>query len=449
VIGGGSSVNGMVYVRGQADDYDAWAQMGNRGWSFDQVLPVFRALEANTRLSNDFHGADGPMTVSDRGYGHPLSWAFVRAAQEAGIPYNEDFNGARQEGVGFYQCTIRGGRRWSAAMAFLRAAEGRANLKILTDRRVARVTFEGRRASGIEMEDGASFRARGEVALCAGAIETPRLMQLSGVGEPGHLKGHGIAVVHDLPGVGENYHDHFESTVQAETIDPISIFRHDKGLTAARHMLQYLLTRTGLLTSNVVETGAFVDVSGTGLPDVQFHVLPVLIGWIDRPPIEAHGITVGPCILRPKSRGSVKLRSADPKDPALFDAGGMTDPDDVATLARGVELGIRILEAPSLARLVKRRALPEPGIENDREALHDYVRSTAKTVFHPCGTAKMGPAEQRASVVGQDLKVHGLDGIRVCDASVMPRLTSGNTNAPTMMIAERASRFMRGLETPA
>ncbi len=444
VLGGGSSVNAMIYVRGHANDYNHWAQLGNRGWSYEDVLPVFRDLEDNMVHSDGFHGQGGELHVSETPFHHPLSRAFLRAAQEVGLPYNPDFNGAVQEGVGFYQTTTHNGRRWSAAQAFLRKAEKRANLTIRTRTRVAKVTFAGKAATGVVLEDGTKITARREVVLCAGAIETPRLLQLSGIGPGAHLQSHGIAVVSDLPGVGENFQDHLESTVQGETHDPMSLLGEDKGLKAAKHFLQYLTTRTGLLTSNVVECGGFADVSGMGQPDVQFHVLPFMVGWADREPIERHGIAIGPCFLRPKSRGSVRLRSPDPKERALFDAGSFRDSDDLEVLVRGVRKSIEILEAPSLARLVKRRALPEPGLEKDAEALRSYVRQTAKTVFHPCGTARMGAEGDPMAVVDTELRVRGVTGLRVADASVMPTLISGNTNAPTMMIAERCARFITG-----
>ncbi|MVO16635.1 GMC family oxidoreductase [Parasedimentitalea huanghaiensis] len=446
VIGGGSSVNAMLYVRGQAEDYDGWAQDGNRGWGYSDVLPVFRDLETNMEHSGEFHGTEGELHVSETGFHHPLSRAFIRAAQETGIPYNPDFNGSDQTGVGFYQTTTHNGRRWSAAEAFLRKAEKRKNLKIITEVRVARILFEGTRAVGVMLEDGSRYGAAGEVVLCAGAIETPRLMQLSGIGDAKHLSDHGIEVVADLPGVGENYQDHLETTVQGVTKDPISFYRQDKGLRGALHMAQYLATRTGMLVSNVVESGGFIDVSDAGLPDLQLHVLPFMVGWADREPIEEHGIAIGPCFLRPKSRGSVKLRSADFKDAALFDAGSFSHSDDLEILVRGVKKSIEILEAPSLARLIKRRALPEPGIENSDDALKDFIRQTAKTVFHPVGTAKMGPDSDPMAVVDTELRVRGVQGLRVADASIMPRLVSGNTNAPTMMIAERGARFITGKE---
>ncbi len=449
VIGGGSSVNAMVYIRGSRSDYDTWSQMGCRNWDYDKVLPVFRALENNQRLAGDYHGADGELTVSDRAFGHPLSWAFIRAAQEAGLPFNDDFNGSKQEGVGFYQTTTSRGRRHSSAAAFLRKAEGRANLTIRTATRVHRVVFDGKRASGVQFEDGTIVKAAREVILTAGALATPKILQLSGIGPAAHLQSHGVEVVADLPGVGANFQDHLEATVQCEVKDPISMFGEDKGIRAARHMLQYMLTKTGLLTSTVVESGGFADTAGTGEPDIQFHVLPAFNGFAERPTEAGHGISIGPCVLRPQSRGTIRLRSANPADSALFVSNSLAEAADVETLVRGVQLAIRISEAPTLARLVKRRVLPKPGLENDADALRDYVRSIAKTVFHPSGTAKMAPATDPMGVVSEDLKVRGVEGLRVADASIMPRLVSGNTNAPTMMIAERASRFILGKEKVA
>jgi len=444
VLGGGSSINGMVYVRGHPTDYNQWSQMGNSGWSYEDVLPVFRDLESNAEIRDEFHGDKGELHVSNNTYLHPLSKAFVAAAQEAGLPYNSDFNGKVQEGVGFFQTTTRGGRRWSSARAFLRKTALRKNLTVRASTRVARVLFEGKRCDRVELEDGAVITAAKEVVLCAGAIETPRLLQLSGIGNGRELQGHGIAVVADLKGVGENYQDHMQSTVQGETHAAISIFGEDKGLKAALHMLRYLTTRRGLLSSNVVECGGFADVSGKGLPDIQFHMLPLMVGWDDVPAIERHGITIGPCFLRPKSRGTVKLRSNRPQDSALFDAGVFRDDDDLELLLRGVKLGIKILEAPSLAKLIKRRALPEAGIEKSESAFRDYIRHTATTVYHPSGTAKMGPSTDKMAVVDAQLRVHDVQGLRVADASIMPTLVSGNTNAPCIMIGERCARFILG-----
>ena len=442
VLGGGSSINGMIYIRGSHRDYDTWAQMGCREWSFEKVLPVFRALEANQRLSGAYHGVDGELPVSDRGHGHPLSWAFVRAAQECGLPYNEDFNGAKQEGVGFYQVTTLNARRMSTAVAFLRKAEGRPNLTIRTGSRVHKIVFEGRRAAGVRCEDGTHERARREIVLCAGALASPKILLLSGIGPAAHLREHGIEWVADLPGVGENFQDHLEATVQCEVNAPISMLGQDAGLRGLRHMAQYLLTRTGLLASTIIEAGGFADTAGTGEPDIQFHVRPAFRGFADRLPEPGHGVTISPCVLRPQSRGALRLRSAKPGDPARFVGNTLSAPADLETLVRGMELTLRIFDAPSLKRLVKRRALPKPGVENDPGALRGYIRDVAKTVFHPAGTCKMGPDNDANAVVDEQLRVRGVEGLRVADASIMPTLVSGNTNAPTIMIGARAARFM-------
>ncbi|MBL0373231.1 GMC family oxidoreductase N-terminal domain-containing protein [Rhizobium sp. KVB221] len=444
VLGGGSSINAMIYVRGHRNDYDTWSQMGCQGWSYEDVLPAFRSLESNDRLNGQYHGTKGTLSVSDPRHRHPLNVAFVKAATEIGLPLNPDFNGEQQEGVGFYQSTTRNGRRWSSAMAFLRDAEKRPNFKVMTETKVGRILFTGKRATGVELLDGTQIGASREIVLTAGAIATPKILQVSGIGDADHLASLGIPVIADLPGVGSNFQDHLEVPVQGETRDPISIFGEDQGLRAAMHMLKYLVSHRGLLSSNVVESGGFVDTVGTGQPDIQFHVLPVLVGFADRDPEPGHGLSIGPCFLRPRSRGTVRLKSADPREGALFNANALSDPADIETLVRGVETAIRILEAPALAKLVKRRVLPKPGVEKDPAALRDYIRQTAKTVFHPSGTARMGRADDRTAVVGPDLRVHGIEGLRVADASIMPTLVSGNTNAPTMMIAARAASFMTG-----
>lgn len=442
VIGGGSSLNAMIYIRGNRNDYDTWAQMGARGWSYDDVLPVFKELEDNQRLSDSYHGTSGTLAVSDPRHKHVLTQAFVQAAIQAGLPANKDFNGATQDGVGFYQSTTRNGRRWSSAQAFLREAEKRPNFTLMTETKVARLLFEGKTAVGVELLDGRRISALREIVLSAGALATPKILQLSGIGPAEELSSLGIPVVADLPGVGENYQDHLEVPVQGETINPISMLNEDKGVKAALHMLRYLVSHQGLLTSNVVEAGGFADTSGSGQADIQFHVLPVLVGFADREPEPGHGLSIGPCFLRPHSRGTVKLRSSNPADTALFRSNSLSNPVDVQALKRGVRLAIKILEQPALAQLVKRRVLPKPGVEADENALEAYIRETAKTVFHPAGTAKMGSSQDRMAVVDAKLKVFGVEKLRVADASIMPSLVSGNTNAPTIMIGARAASFM-------
>lgn len=443
VLGGGSSLNAMVYIRGTRNDYNSWTQMGALGWSYDDVLPVFKELEGNQRLHDDYHGTQGTLTVSAPRHKHVLTTAFVQAARQAGLPETSDFNGSHQEGVGFYQTTTRKGRRWSSAQAFLREAEKRPNFTLMTETRVARVLFEGKVAVGVELLDGQKLAAAREIVLSAGALATPKILQLSGIGSGQELAALGIKPVVDLPGVGENYQDHLEVPVQGETRRPISMLGQDKGLKAAFHMLCYLATHRGLLSSTVVEAGGFADTSGSGEPDIQFHVIPALVGFSDRTPEPGHGLSIGPCFLRPQSRGTVKLRSANPVDTALFISNSLSASADIAALKRGVRLAIKIMDQPALACLLKRRVLPKPGIEADENALEAYIRETAKTVFHPAGTARMGRKDDRMAVVGADLKVLGVEKLRVADASVMPSLVSGNTNAPAMMIGARAAAFMQ------
>jgi len=444
-LGGGSSVNAMVYIRGARQDYDDWAAQGCSGWSWDDVLPAFKRAECNERLSEPLHGTDGPLRVTD-GYRHPLSRAFVKAAQEAGLRYNDDFNGERQDGVGFYQSTTFDGERGSTSATYLAAVRGDARLTVVTGAHVLRVVLRDGEARGVEYRrgDGATVAvdARCEVILAAGALASPKILQLSGIGPGSELQALGIDVAHDLPGVGRNYQDHLEVSVYGRTHDPISLFGNDRGLTALRHGLQWLAFRTGLLTSNVVESGGFADTSGSGRPDIQFHVLPVLVGDVDREPLPGHGLSINPCFLRPKSRGTVRLRSADPMAPILFDGGYLAEQTDVDTLVRGLKLARRILRAPSLRKLVSEELAPQRNEACADAALEDYARRYAKTVYHPAGTCRMGAPDDARAVVDPQLRVRGVGRLRVCDASVMPTIVAGNTNAPTIMIAERCAEFM-------
>ncbi len=451
-LGGGSSVNAMVYIRGTRDDYDDWAAQGCAGWAWDDVLPVFKRAECNERLSQPLHGTDGPLRVTD-GHRHPLSRAFVKAAQETGLRYNDDFNGERQDGVGFYQTTTFDGERGSTSATYLAAVRGDPRLAVVTGAHVLRVVVQGGEATGVEYrrKDGATVAAdaRCEVVLAAGGLASPKILQLSGIGPGGELQALGIDVVRDLPGVGRNFHDHLEVPVYGRTHDPISLFGSDRGLTALRHGLQWLAFRTGLLTSNVVECGGFADTLGCGRPDIQFHVLPVLVGDADREPLPGHGVTINPCFLRPKSRGTVRLRSADPMAPILFDGGYLTQQADVDTLVRGVKLARRILRAPSMRKLVAEELLPQRDEACADAALESHVRRHAKTVYHPVGTCRMGAADDAGAVVDPQLRVRGVGRLRVCDASVMPTIVSGNTNAPTIMIAERCAEFVLAGDAPS
>ena len=444
MLGGGSSLNAMVYVRGQPQDYDDWAAQGCIGWAWSDVLPVFRRAEANERLSGPLHGTDGPLTVSDARHRHPLSLAFVRAAQEAGHPYNHDFNGAAQAGVGFYQTTTIDGRRGSTAQTYLRAVRGHRNLEVVTGATATRVDIADRRARGVTFQraDGTAQRAsaRASVILTAGALATPKLLMLSGVGPADHLSEIGIAAIVDSPGVGANFQDHLEVGVYGRTRAAMSMLGHDRGWRALRHGAEYALFRSGLLASTVVESGGFFDTTGAGRPDVQFHVLPVLVGDVERAPFEGHGISLNPCYLRPKARGRVTLRSADPSTPIHLTTNALSERDDVDTLIRGVRLARRILRQPSLARLIERELAPGESKEIDDDALEAHVRNHAKTVYHPAGTCRMS-GDAHAPLDPQ-LAVRGVEGLFVGDASAMPTLISGNTNAPVIMIAERCADFV-------
>jgi choline dehydrogenase-like flavoprotein len=443
-LGGGSAINAMIYIRGQAQDYDQWRDLGCTGWGHDDVLPYFRRSEGNERLANELHGTEGPLKVSDLSYTHPLSRAFVRAAQQCGIPHNSDFNGATQNGAGLFQTTTFSGRRGSAAVTYLNPVKGSSLLTVMTGCEVVRISLKDgrahsvvfRRANGVEQE----AIARQEIVLAAGALATPKLLMLSGIGPGGHLQSMGIPVQCELPGVGANFQDHISAPVYGVTDKPISLLHADKGIAAMRHGLQYMLTRSGLLTSNVVESGAFVDTSGSGRPDVQIHVTPALVGDAERKPMNRHGITINPCVLRPVSRGRVQLRSPNAADPATCIANNLSAPEDMETLLRGIALCRRILRAPALRALGFTELAPGESESLSIDELRTHAKAVAKTVYHPSGTCKMGVDDM--AVVDPQLRVKGVADLRITDASIMPTLVSGNTNAPTIMIAEKCADML-------
>lgn len=462
-LGGGHSINGMVYIRGQREDYDGWANQGCEGWSFADVLPFFKKAENNQRLKGGLHGNDGPLSVSDNSYRHVLSEAFVQGALEAGqatgmpIRYNDDFNGAFQDGVGYYQTTSKKGERCSTARGYLRPALSRSNLTLRTHSRVARILIENQRAVGVVLLDDAGkevqIRARKEVILCAGALISPKLLMLSGIGPAEHLREHGIDVVSDLPGVGENYQDHLVVPVDGKLKDPISLLGQDKGLKALRHGAEWVLRRSGLLSSNLVESGGFFDLDGDGRPEIQIHTLAMastswgkLEGTVDVSTPE-HGYSVAPCCLTSHSRGTIRLRSADPTAAPLLDARYLSNPLDVQNLIRGVRMAREILKAPAMARFMESELMPGAAVSDDDADLERYVREHVQNAFHPAGTCAMGIGPD--AVVDLELRVRGVEGLRVADASVMPELVRGNTTAPTAMIAERAVDFISRQEKAA
>ena len=448
VIGGGSTINAQVYTRGNRKDYDAWAEEeGCEGWSYREVLPYFKRTEGHERLADDYHGTEGPLGVATSRGALPVCDAFIRAAQQYGIPYNPDFNGRVQGGVGYYQLTQRDVRRSSAATAFLRPAETRPNLTVLTETQATRILIEKGRAVGVEVNrkgEKRSYRARAEVLVTSGAIGSPRLLLLSGIGPGEHLRSLGLRVVHDLPGVGQNLQDHIDVCALAECTGPHSydgVQRFDRSLLAAA---QYLLFKSGPVTSSLFETGAFwyADADARS-PDIQFHFgqgSGIEKGIVS---IDGSGITLNSAFARPRSRGTVTLASGDPTAAPLIDPNYWSEPYDLEVSLRGLEMARDILRQPALKPFVRREVLPGPDVTS-REALFDYACRLAKTDHHPVGTCRMGRGEM--AVVDPELKVHGLDGLRVCDSSIMPTINSSNTNAATIMIGEKASDLVRRLD---
>jgi choline dehydrogenase len=448
VLGGSSSINGMMYVRGHARDYDGWAQRGCRGWSYAEVLPYFRRAEHHEKGASDYHGGAGPLFVSSPAPGaSPLAAAFIRAGQEAGYPYTPDANGAQQEGFGPMDRTTRAGRRWSVARGYLADALGRGNLTVLTSAHAQAIRLEGLRAVGVDyLHAGRRSQARAarEVLLCAGAINSPQLLQLSGIGPAAHLQRLGIAVRHDLPGVGAHLNDHPDIVIQHLCRQPVSIYPATRAPRKWLVGLQWFLAGTGLAASNHFEAGAFIrSRAGIEHPDLQLTFMPLAVkpGTVESVP--AHAFQVHLDLMRPRSLGSVMLRSTDPKAPPAIRFNYMTDPADRADMRQGVKLLREVLAQKALDPYRGAEIFPGPGVRSDAE-IDAWVRRAVETCYHPVGTCRMGPASESGAVVDDRLSVHGLEGLRVVDASVMPAIVSGNTNAPTIMIAEKASDMVRG-----
>ena len=451
VIGGGSSINAQVYARGNARDYDGWAAEGCTGWSYREVLPYFKRAEDNDRFANDYHGYGGPIGVSVPVNPLPISEAFLRAAQEFGMPFNPDFNGARQEGAGHYQVTVRNAQRSSAATAYLKPIRSRPNLTVKTKTLVTRILVERARAVGVEIVErsGAPTRLRceREVLVTSGGIGSPRLLLLSGIGPADHLQAAGVEVAHDLPGVGSNLQDHLDVYAIAECTGDHTYDNYAKLHRTVWAGLQYLLFRRGPVASTLFETGGFwyADPSA-GWPDIQFHLglgsgIEAGVEKLKNP-----GMTLNSAFLRPRSRGTVRLRSADPADMPLVDPNYWADPYDRKMSLEGLKMAREILRQPALRPFLIAERMPGPQAVTDEE-LAEYVFKSCKTDHHPTGACKMGT--DRMAVVGPDLRVHGLDGLRVCDSSVMPRVPSSNTNAPTIMVGEKAADLVRGLKIAA
>ena len=440
VLGGSSSLNAMIYIRGHRQDYDQWRDLGNPGWGFPDVLPYFKKSQNQTRGASALHGANGPLHVSDQRCINPLSQAFVEAAEQSGFARNPDFNGESQEGFGFYQVTQWNGARCSAADAFLRPALRRPNLKIRTQAHVASLVFEGKRVVGVSVLEGAHtvhVRAAREVILCAGAIGSPHLLLLSGVGPAGDLRKIDLPAIHDLPGVGANLQDHMCVPVAYECTQPVSLANAE----SFGSLLLYLWSKKGPLTSNIAEGGGFVKVaSGCATPDMQYHFAPGFFMDHGFKKIEGHAFSFGPTHIRPGSRGRISLRSHDPLDAPHIHANYLSDPQDMEALLEGVKLARQLASAPAFTKYRGRELFPGSEAKDDT-ALRTHISKTAETLYHPVGTCKMG--NDAASVVDSELRVHGLEGLRVVDASIMPVIVGGNTNAPTIMIAEKAADMIK------
>jgi choline dehydrogenase len=441
VLGGSSSINGLLYVRGQHEDYDRWRQRGNAGWGYDDVLPYFKKAENQQRGGDKYHGVGGPLPVSDLGHPDPLSAAFIDAAAETGLPVNPDFNGATQEGAGFFQTATQRGRRASTAYSYLRPAKSRGNLHVETSALAQRILFEGRRARAVEYRQGGvlrTARARKEILVSGGAYNSPQLLQLSGVGPAELLKQHGIDVVLDAPGVGNDLQDHLQVRLVmrcAQRITLNDIINHPvrRILAGAR----YAAFRKGPLTIAAGTSGAFFKTNPRlASPDVQIHFLPFSTDKMGEKLHAFSGFSASVCQLRPESRGSLRIKSADPAVPPAIRINYLATETDRTAFVEGIKILRRILAAPALKPFVVGEVEPGPKITSDEEILN-FCRQRGSTVYHPTSTCRMG--NDPLAVVDQRLRVRGIEGLRVVDASVMPDLMSGNTNAPTIMIAEKAS----------
>ncbi|WP_371039442.1 GMC family oxidoreductase [Rhodosalinus sp. FB01] len=443
VLGGSSSLNGLLYVRGQPQDYDRWAQMGNPGWSWDDVLPLFKRSEKQERGADAFHGEEGPLSVSNMRLQRPICDAWVAAAQEAGYPFNPDYNGATQEGVGYFQLTARNGRRCSAAVAFLNPVRKRENLTILTRAQASHILLEGKRATGVVWRDRAGaehvVRAGTEVVLSSGAIGSPHLLMLSGLGDAAHLQDHGIEVRHDLPGVGRNLQDHLQARLVFKCNEPTLNDEVRSLYNQARIALKYAMFRAGpMAMAASLATGFMRSGDHVETPDIQFHVQP----WsADSPGEGVHpfsAFTMSVCQLRPESRGQIRLASAAGARYPEIHPNYLSTETDCRTIVDGIRIARRIARHAPLSNKISEEFRPDRTLEiDDYEGTLDWARNHSTTIYHPTGTCRMG--RDSNAVVDARLRVHGIAGLRVADCSIMPEIVSGNTNAPAIMIGEKAS----------
>ncbi|WP_234263997.1 GMC family oxidoreductase [Hydrogenophaga sp. NFH-34] len=462
VLGGSSSVNAMIYTRGHPTDYDRWAAAGNPGWSWAEVLPYFRRAEHNQRGADAWHGQGGPLNVADLQSPNPFARAFVQAGVQAGHPANADFNGAEQEGVGLYQVTHKNGERFSAAKAYLTPHRDRPNLQVFTEALVTRIVFDpaaGRpRATGVAWrpqggrgaEQVLALKPGGEVLLSAGAFGSPQVLMLSGIGPGEHLQALGIPVLLDLPGVGAHLHDHPDVVLVADAPGANDLF--GLSLRGVGRMLQgaweWRRQRTGLLTTNFAEAGAFLrSQSDEAVPDLQLHFVVGKLVDHGRQTAFGHGYSCHVCLLRPRSRGTLRLAHTDPQAAPLIDPAFLQDPDDLARLVRGFKLMRHLLSQPALASRGCRESAVSRDAQSDAQ-IEQFIRRHADTIYHPVGTCRMGPDPASGAVTDARLRVHGVDGLRVIDASAIPTIVGGNTNAPVIMMAEKAVDMIRESSSP-
>jgi choline dehydrogenase len=446
VLGGSSSMNGMIYIRGHARDYDQWRQLGLEGWGFADVLPYFKRSENNENGENSFHGADGPLRVGNAKSGHPVFRMLVQAGVEAGHPKTDDFNGFMQEGMGPYQLTIHGGQRWSAARGYLTPVLARPNLTVETDALTTRILFEGTRAIGVEYaqrKNKVEARAAAEVILSGGAVNSPQTLLLSGIGDAAYLGKFGIPVVADLPGVGQNLQDHLDVMVQYECTQPVTLYSQ---LESPRRQLatalQYTLRKTGPGSQNGLEAGGFLKSRpDLEVPDLQLHFVNALMTDHGRKRPDRHGFTLHVCQLRPASKGFIALKSTDPFMPPLIQPNYLAVESDRVALREGTRIARGIFKQRSFDAYRGPEMAPGAHVQSDAE-IDAWISRSAETIYHPVGTAKMGT--DPTAVVDAQLRVRGIEGLRVVDASVMPTLVGGNTNAPTIMIAEKAADMILG-----
>ncbi len=444
-LGGSSSINGLIYIRGQREDFDQWAALGNQGWGYDDVLPYFIKSEHNQRGSSDFHGSGGPLKVSDIGAKHELIEAFIDGAGECGVPRTDDFNGERQEGAGYYQLTTWKGWRCSTAKAYLAPARKRTNLRVETGAHATGLIFDGQRVVGVNFTQGGtqmSARCNAEVLLAAGAIQSPQLLQLAGIGPAPLLQSHGIAVRHHLPGVGENLQDHLQIRLIYECAKPITTNDQLNSWVGQMKLgLQWLLFRSGPLAVGINQGGCFMrTMPDSTTPDIQFHVATLSAEMAGGNVHPYSGFTMSVCQLRPESRGHIRIKSSDPFAPPEMQPNYLSTPLDRASALAGVKAARAIAAAPAMRAYVKREVKPGPDVDDD-SALLEFCRNNGATIFHPSGTCRMG--NDAMAVVDARLRVHGMDGLRVIDCSAMPVLVSGNTNAPVVMMAEKAADMIR------